>query len=273
MRPWSPSVVSWLARVPAGASSKKRRADLLGERRPVVLEREEVVGALAADRPGDVGLAAHGVDGDERTLELEPRQEQRDRIDLVRLLGHGLLAEHQPARPGRDQVQRIAALRLAPPRGLAVDRNDVGRLLAQALHPGREALGEEARGQRVHHVVERVVRGDAAFERQQTAENVELALAPARDLDEVLRSAERRAEHDEQDLRQRIDHLPRLPWIFERREMVDERLAGHGEPRGVEVSHESQQFPCRNPPPLQAIALRAKIAPLDSPRSESQTVR
>ena len=35
-------------------------------------------------------------------------------------------------------------------------------------------------------------------------------------------------------------------------------------PRCVEVSYESQQFPCRNPPPLQAIALgsdRGAVAP------------
>ena len=144
MRPWSPSVVSWRGEG-AGGRGVEVAPHLLGERRPVVLEREEIVGALAADRPGDLGLAAHGVDGDERAGQFEPLEQQRDRIDLVRLLRHGLLAEHQPlpARPGRDQVQRIAALRLAPPRGLAVDRHDVGRALAQALHPGGEALGEE----------------------------------------------------------------------------------------------------------------------------------
>jgi hypothetical protein len=111
---------------------------------------------------------------------------------------------------------------------LARDRHDVGRALAQALHPGGEALGEERRGQRVHHVVERVVRGDAARVGQEPAEERELALAPPRDLDEVLRPVERRAEHHEQDLGQRIDHLPRLPRVFESREVVDERLARHG---------------------------------------------
>jgi hypothetical protein len=62
---------------------------------------------------------------------------------------------------------------------------------------------------------------------QQTAQERELAPAPAGDLDEVLGPRQRRAEHEQQDLGQRIDHLPSLPRILERREMVDERLAGH----------------------------------------------
>ena len=184
---------------------------LLGQRRPVVLQREKIIGLLVADLLGDLGLAADGVVGDERAGELEPLEQERDRHDLVRLFRDRLLAEHQalPARPGRDQMQGIAALGLGPPRGLAVDRHDVGRALAQALDPGGEALGEERRRQRVHHVVQRVVRGDATFVGQEPAQELQLAPAPARDLHEVLRPGKRRAEHEQQDLGQRIEHLPR----------------------------------------------------------------
>jgi hypothetical protein len=98
------------------------------------------------------------------------------------------------------------------------------RLVTQAV----KHSANRGRGQRVHHVVERVVRGDAARVGQEPTQELELAPPPAGDLHEVLRPGERRAEHEQQDLGQRIDHLPRLPRILERREMVDERLAGHG---------------------------------------------
>jgi hypothetical protein len=45
---------------------------LLGERRPVALERKEIVGAFGGDGLGDVALAADGINGDERACELEP---------------------------------------------------------------------------------------------------------------------------------------------------------------------------------------------------------
>ena len=39
---------------------------------PVVLEAEEIVGAPVANGFGDFGLAAHGVDGDQRAGQFEP---------------------------------------------------------------------------------------------------------------------------------------------------------------------------------------------------------
>ena len=58
-----------------------------------------------------------------------------------------------------------------PPRGLAVDGDhlrggEVGRILAQALDPGGEDRAEHRAGERVHHVIERVMRGDTAREGQ-----------------------------------------------------------------------------------------------------------
>ena len=49
----------------AGGRALEEQAHVLGQRRPVVLERQQVVGALGADRLGDGALAAHGVDGDQ----------------------------------------------------------------------------------------------------------------------------------------------------------------------------------------------------------------
>ena len=73
---------------------------------------------------------------------------------------------------------------------LAVHSHDIGRLLAQAIDPSREAAGEQSRIERVHHVVERLVRGNAAFEGKHRAQEGQLFATPAPDLDEVLRGRE-----------------------------------------------------------------------------------
>ena len=77
----------------------------------VGLERQQIVAAAAHDGLGDGGLGSHGVDGDERALELQPFEQQRNGGDLVGFGVGRLLAEHQAlARcPGRDHVQRFAA--------------------------------------------------------------------------------------------------------------------------------------------------------------------
>jgi len=106
---------------------------VLGEGRPVVFEREQIIGALGADRLGDFALAAHGVDGDEGALDLQPLDEQGDGDNLVAFPVDGLLAEHQalPGGPGGDEVQQCAAGRVGATRSLAVNGNDVGRLFSQ----------------------------------------------------------------------------------------------------------------------------------------------
>lgn len=65
------------------------------------------------------------------------------------------------------QRMPLAAARAA--RGLAVDGNDVGPGLAQPLDPGREAFRKQCPVERVHHVVERIMRGDAARKGQKPA--------------------------------------------------------------------------------------------------------
>jgi len=83
--------------------------DLLGQRRPVVLEGQEVVGAPGPDGPGYVALAPDGIDGDGSARQLEPLQEQRDRGDLVAFGGDRLLPEDEalPRRPCGDEMERV----------------------------------------------------------------------------------------------------------------------------------------------------------------------
>ena len=58
---------------------------------------------------GDVALAAHRVDCYDRALDRHHVEQRRDGDDLVRLLAHLDLAEHDalPRREGRDHVDRL----------------------------------------------------------------------------------------------------------------------------------------------------------------------
>jgi hypothetical protein len=75
------------------------------------------------------------------------------------------------------------------------------------------------------------VRGDALLEGQEPAQEVELSLGPALDLTEIFGSGHRCAQHDQQDFRQRLNHLPRLARVFKGGKMIEKRLLGHERPR------------------------------------------
>ena len=186
--------------------------DFARERGPIVLQRQQIVGALVADGLGDLGLTAHGVDRDQRAGQFQPLEQCRDCSDFIGLFFARLLAEHEPLarRPGRHQMQRVLALAfvMSPARGLAIDGDDVRIASAQALHPGDEALREGFGWQGVDHIVECVMGGDAVLQGQEAAQKIELFVGPALDLDEIIGPGHRRAQHTQQDLRQGIDHLP-----------------------------------------------------------------
>ena len=86
----------------AGRRGVEEEADVLGQRRPVVLEGEQVVGAPGPDRASDIALAPHRIDGDKGAGEFEPLQQQRNGRGLVALGGDRLLTEDDPlaGRPG-----------------------------------------------------------------------------------------------------------------------------------------------------------------------------
>lgn len=93
------------------------------------------------------------------------------------------------------------------------------------------------------------------FEEQKPAQKIELSQRPAFDLDEILRSRHRPAQHDQQHFRQRIDHLPGLAGIFEDTELINERRTGRLKTSRFEVFHESHRHRSGNPGLLQAIVL------------------
>ena len=213
--------------------------DLAVQGRPVVFHREQIVRALGLDGLGDLGLAAHGIDGDQGSGEGQALEQQRDGGNLIRLGVGGFLPQHQAltSRPGGDEMQRLAALAavVRAPRSLAVNGDHVGLGLAQTLDPGHKAGLEQRRVERVDDVVEGVVGGKAIFERQEPAQEGQVLHTPEPGFDEILRPRQRCAEHEEHDLRQRVDDLPGLARVLEGREVFDQgplcRFARHGQPR------------------------------------------
>ena len=122
---------------------------VLVENRPIGLQRQQVIATTPDDLFRDVGLCPHGVDGNERPGQFQPFEQQRNGDDLVGLLVNGLLTEDKAltSRPGGHQMQWLATFttRMASPRCLAVDGNDVGRTLAQRLDPVSKAGLEQFR--------------------------------------------------------------------------------------------------------------------------------
>ena len=173
----------------------------------VVLERQDIVGALGPDLLGDLLLAAHRVERHDAAFEPQDIEQLRDGRDLVRLAIDRALAERQPAaaRPGADQVQRALTMAAAarPPHRLAVHRHHLAPDLAgQGPRPSREARLERVRIEQHEDPPEGVVRGDAVRQRQEglqprlLAPPVELNVLPA------LGTSDHRAHRDCQDVDQ-----------------------------------------------------------------------
>ena len=94
----------------------KRLQEILhrfGQRRLIVLDREDIVRAPIADRLGDAGLCPHGVDGHDAAFQRQGGQQFGNGRLLVRLLRGRLLTENDSRAGGKgaDQVQGRAAHR------------------------------------------------------------------------------------------------------------------------------------------------------------------
>jgi hypothetical protein len=158
--------------------------------------------------------------------QLESFQQPRNGDDLIGLFVDGLLSEDEAlaGRASGDHVQRFAALgaRVGSPRGLAVDGDDVGRALAQRLHPAGEAGLEQFGVEPVDHVVERVMGRQAALVGQEALQEIPPLLAPQPDLDEILHAVKRGAQNQKQDFRQRIDKPPALARVRKRGKVLQQ---------------------------------------------------
>jgi hypothetical protein len=64
------------------------------------------------DRLGDLALGSHRINGNQRPIQIEYFEQQRDGGDLIGFLFRRLLSQHDPLTggPGRDQVQGLARI-------------------------------------------------------------------------------------------------------------------------------------------------------------------
>lgn len=168
--------------------------DIHAQRALIALQGEHVVSLLVEDFPGDVALAAHRIDGDDRPLDRQHLQQLGDGHDLVGLVRHVDLTEHQALAggEGRDHVDGGlgAGLLIGAPRGLAVDRDHLGRRAGQRATQQRWLDVE-----RGEDVAEMIVRRRPVAKRPEPAQQLQLLLAEAGDIDEGLRPS----QHGEQD--------------------------------------------------------------------------
>src|SRR5258708_3388757 len=196
-----------------------KQLDILAQRALVAFEGEDVIGLLVEDFLGDVALAAHGVDGDDGALDRQHVEKRRDGDDLVGLVRHFDLAEHEALarREGRHHMDRgfSAFLVGGAAQRLTVDGDHIRRHADQLGNPGDEATLEFRSVEGRENVAEVVVRGRPVPERQEPAKKLDLLLAEPRDIDEGFRSGKHCEQAQQQHLFERIDHLAALPRIGE----------------------------------------------------------
>jgi len=240
--------------------------------RLVGLDRQEVVGTGGGDRLGGGRVAAHGVDGDQRALQVEPLQQRRDGPDLVGLVLHRLLAQHQPAPGGEggDQVQRVSApgVVVAAPHALAVDGHKVGAIGKGLLDPGQKAGGEQRPIHPVHQRRHPVGAGNAMVVGREATQEVQVRLAPGDDVLVVVTVRHRPAHGQEQHFLERVGHLPGLARVAEGGELVQQqgqsRLGAkqviHEALPNQRASSESSQRRCRNSDPQRQPAIGVNLS-------------
>ena len=87
-----------------GGRIGKERHDIGKQRRTVALQREQIISAARHDGLGNRGLCSDRIDGDERTGQFQPFEQQRDRGDLVGLYVYRFLALTVPWRDAQAET-------------------------------------------------------------------------------------------------------------------------------------------------------------------------
>ena len=188
MPPNQPESSSWLSSTPSGESARTSAAASI---------------VVSSSRRHERAL--------QPLLGAEPLQEHGDRGEFARLVGDGLLRQHQPGGggEGRDEVERCRAGApiVAAARGLAVDRHEAGLVGPALPHPVREGGGEERGVDPVHQDGEPAFAGHAVRVGQVPAEEVEVRGAPGGDVLVVVAVGDGTKNSDEKQAQQE-----RLRW-------------------------------------------------------------
>ena len=201
----------WVSTLP-GDAGDEAGLDLGAQAGLVGLDRQQVVGAGIADGGGDGAVGGDGIDRDQRAAQPVPLgeagQQHRDGGEFVGFVGHRLLTQHQAGGggEGRDQVDRRrargAVMRAAG--GLAVDGDEVGAVGPGGAHPGGEGGGEQGGVDAVHQDGQPASARDAEPVGQMPTQEGQMRLAPGGDVIVVVAVGDGAANHQQQDLGQRM---------------------------------------------------------------------
>jgi hypothetical protein len=160
---------------------------------------------------------AHRVDGNDGPLDRHHVEQRRDGDDLVRLVCHLDLPEHEAlaCREGRNHMDRRlgAFLLVGAAQRLAVNGDHIGRRAGQRRHPGNEAPLKRLGIERRKNIAEVIVGGRPVTKRSEPAQQIDLLLAEPRDIHEGLRSAQNREQTQQQHLGERINDFAALARI------------------------------------------------------------
>ena len=139
----------------------EERLDVGQHRRPVGLQREQVVAATLQHDLGGLALAVDGVGGDQHSLQVEQAEQLARRADLVSPARHPLLAQHQ-LRLGGERRHHVQCRSTGRPveraaQSLAVDRHHASPGLAEDFDEAGKAARQRRRVQQPEQPRERVV--------------------------------------------------------------------------------------------------------------------
>ena len=205
--------------------------DIVFERALIALQGENVIGFLVDDRLCNFALAAHRVDGHDRSLDRQHAQQLGNGDDLVGFFSHRDLTENETLARGesRHDVDRtlgvhllLGGLRAGPAPGLAVDRDQFGRNSGQRRDPGDKATPERLGVERGQDVAQVVVRRRSVLEGSEASEKGQLVPAEPGYIRDRLRPGDDGEQAQQQNLIERIFDLAALPNVRQISEIAQE---------------------------------------------------
>ena len=205
--------------------------DIGFERGLISFEREEIIGAMVDDLVGDFDLATHGVDGDERAVELpgvgELVEQLGDCSDFIGLFRNGKLRQSQPGvgGVGAQRMQRFQPLAfvVGAPRGLAVDGDEVVAIRPERGDPALKTTPEQDRIDTVYEIAQPALAGDAEMEIRKAAQKSKMTVPLRGDLVEIVARTYGCAGHQQKDLGKRIHDAPRLALVGQLGKMLQQQ--------------------------------------------------
>jgi hypothetical protein len=141
----------------------------LQQTRLIAFDRQQIIRLLADDLAGYCLLTPHGIDADQKALEIEGVEQFWNGRDLVAFARHLLLPEHQPQfrRKGADHVDRLFAARTGTAHRFTIDGDRSIQLRDHLTHPTPEAGLKTLRVEQAKDAQERVLRRNAVLERHE----------------------------------------------------------------------------------------------------------